>query len=89
MKRNWKVLIPHHKGCRAEHHVKERRWGTPWAYLQEIEHRDASGRLSRHGTRWWRTRCNSTDCPAVMVINETFLLEQCKGSGVSASGSQT
>lgn len=74
---NWKILAPHRKGCHSLRHVKERTWGTPWSFLEEVEHRDAIGRLRRNGQRWWRTKCNCLDCPAVMVVNETFLLEQC------------
>lgn len=78
---NWKILKPHRKHCRALYHVAQRTWGTPWSFLQEVEYRDAIGRLSKHGTRWWRTGCNCVDCPAQMAINETFLLEQCAHNG--------
>jgi len=70
-----KVLKPHVKDCYSVKSVRNGAWGTPWAYLGEVEYRDSIGRLSRHGFRWWRVRCNCTYCPAVIVINETSILE--------------
>lgn len=78
---NFKLLKPHRNGCRALHCVANRSWSTPWSFLDVVEYRDAIGRLNKHGRRWWRTKCNCADCPAEMIVNETFLLERCTVNG--------
>jgi hypothetical protein len=76
MKIKSKLLTPHRKDCSAVKAVKRGNWGTPWAFLETIEKRDAIGRSKEHGyRRWWRVRCNDVDCPGVITIDEKSILE--------------
>lgn len=71
-----KLLTPHKKDCAAVRAVETDRWKTPWASLETQEKRDAIGRVRESGyRRWWLVRCNDSDCPAEIVIDETSILE--------------
>jgi hypothetical protein len=70
-----KQLGEHSADCWAVKNTESGVWGTPWAYLKDIEYRDSIGRLQpRGGRRWWQVPCNCTHCPAVLLIEEDSIL---------------
>lgn len=72
-----RVIAPHVAGCYALREATSGVWGTPWAFLREVQYRDAIGRKIEHGgTRWWLIGCNSHECTALIVVNETDILER-------------
>lgn len=75
----FKILRDHQKGCGAVDQVRKRHWGTPWAFLKEVQYRDGAGRLQTknkwRGRRWWLIGCNSIGCRAEIVVEETSILE--------------
>lgn len=76
-KRGGPILLAGHKpDCYALKNSRTRFWGTPWAFLKEVEYRDTIGRRTKQGgTRWWRAGCNCIGCPAEVIVNETAILE--------------
>lgn len=74
---NFKVLRSHSRDCYAIKNVRNQSWSTPWAYVQrEADYRDSLGRLRKGGgRRWIRIGCNCTNCAALIVVEESTLLE--------------
>ncbi len=74
---HFKVLKPHIKDCSALANAKRGVWSTSWAFLKQLEYRDAAGRLRKDmaGQRWWRIGCNHIGCEAEIAVSETSILE--------------
>ncbi len=64
-----KLLKKHKKDCIAVQCVKDAFWNTAWAFPERIEWK--SSRCDNRGrtTMWHILKCNSSDCPAEVAIN--------------------
>ncbi len=73
----FKVLRGHSRDCYAIKNVRRGFWSTPWAYVQrEADYRDSLGRERKDGgRRWVRIGCNCTECPGLIAVEESTLLE--------------
>lgn len=74
-----KLLVEHRPDCFALQAAIDGEWGSPWAWLEKVEHRIANGNKApkarpSSGGRWWWLRCNDPSCPAEIVVNEDDLL---------------
>jgi len=69
-----RLLIKHMPNCGACRCVREKAWTTPWT-LEKAVFLNAWG--TRNGNySWLMFRCNTSACPAQMVVKEDSLLER-------------
>jgi hypothetical protein len=75
IREEYRWLESHRPGCYALANVKDGTWDTPWAFLYDPVYRDSLGRKNGMGSRWWHIRCNDSNCPALILVNERVILE--------------
>ena len=68
-----KIVHKHRKGCRALEYVSKGTWATPWSYPRLLW-RDRAGGKRSNMTLWLSIRCNTTDCPGLLMVKNDDLL---------------
>lgn len=75
-----KLTIKHKKNCGSVRCTKEKTWSSPWTF-EKMEWLNIWAKPNglRH-YRWFSFRCNSTDCPAILLVNQDVVIKQFVGS---------
>ncbi|TXH51020.1 MAG: hypothetical protein E6Q97_19240 [Desulfurellales bacterium] len=69
-----KLLVAHSPNCPAYESVRDGIWDNPWFFdfgedgKLVQQYLDRSGGHRGRTSHWFRLRCNTVDCPALMLV---------------------